>query len=213
MYKINLIKEAWKKSFSDRKFVINFIISTFFLAAALTILARFIDYNEEFSGFSFKDPLLNLFNPIDLTWITFIILYSSLVIALYRLSYYPESMLIAFQSYALIAFFRFSTIYFLPLDAPSTIIPLKDPFVEFFGGGRTLYRDLFFSGHTATMFLFFLTSRDKKLRIIFLIASVFVASTVLIQHVHYTIDVLAAPFFAYSSYRIALLLNPGKKIF
>jgi hypothetical protein len=34
-----------------------------------------------------------------------------------------------------------------------------------------------------------------------------VAACVLWQHVHYTIDVLAAPFFAYASWRVAVLFD------
>jgi len=29
-----------------------------------------------------------------------------------------------------------------------------------------------------------------------------------VQHVHYTVDVLVAPLFAYASFRLALLLDP-----
>ena len=172
------------------------------------MLAHFLAYNETKSGFSFKDPLLNLFEPVDVTWLTFGLIYLALIVALGWLSFHPDDFLLAIQSYSLVALFRLFTIFFLPLNAPVTIIPLTDPFVEFFGGGQTLYRDLFFSGHTSIMFLFFLTNRNKKLRPVFLAATFLVGACVLIQHVHYTIDVLAAPFFAYTSFRIAVLLKP-----
>ncbi len=120
--------------------------------------------------------------------------------------FYPQKFLLAIQTYSLIAFLRLLTIYLLPLDAPPTIIPLKDPFVEFFGGGNTLLKDLFFSGHTATMFLFFLLV-NNKLKIVFFISTILVAIFVLIQHVHYTIDVVAAPFFTYGSYKFISFIN------
>lgn len=212
---INLgeIKSAWRISLSDSNFRTRFFITAAVLIFVLLSLARFLDYNEELSGFAFKDPLLSLFEPVDLTWFTFGLIYISLIVALVSISYHPENLLIALQSYSLVFFFRLCTIFLLPLDEPSTTISLTDPFVEFFGGGETLHRDLFFSGHTATMFIFYLTSVNKTMRKIFLFATVLVAFAVLIQHVHYTIDVVAAPFFAYSSYRIALLISSGKKIF
>ena len=44
-----------------------------------------------------------------------------------------------------------------PLDPPPGMIVLEDPLVQLFGGAsRPLTRDLFFSGHTSTMFLLFL---------------------------------------------------------
>ncbi len=210
---LNEIKTVWRTSLSDSNFRTRFFITVVVLVFVLLSLARFLDYNEELSGFAFNDPLLGLFSPVDLTWFTFGVIYISLIVALISLSFYPEDFLIALQSYSLVFFFRLCTIYFLPLNAPLTTISLTDPFVEFFGGGETLYRDLFFSGHTATTFLFFLTGKNPKLRKVFLVSTLLVAGSVLIQHVHYTIDVVAAPFFAYTSYRLALLISKRKKIF
>ncbi|KAB2842592.1 MAG: J domain-containing protein [Melioribacteraceae bacterium] len=147
------INEAWKPALLDKAFRTKMIVSVLLLAIALFFLARFLPYNETRPGFSLDDPLLKTFNPIDLTWITFILIYGALVVGLASLAKYPRRILIAFQSYTLVASLRLITIYFLPFNAPPDIIPMKDPFVEFFGGGQTLLRDLFFSGHTATMFL------------------------------------------------------------
>jgi membrane-associated phospholipid phosphatase len=93
--------------------------------------------------------------------------------------------------------------YTLPLEAPLTMIALKDPFIEFFGNGQTLTKDLFFSGHTATSFLLFLAMKNKYIKPIFLAISISMAIFVLMQHVHYTVDVIAAPFFSYGSYMIS----------
>lgn len=207
MTKIELLKYNWKTQLSEKNFRTKFIVSIIFLAVVLFSLAKFLAYNENRSGFAFNDPLLSLFPPVDVTWLTFALIYTALIIGLISMSFHPEQFLLALQSYSLVALFRLATIFFLPLDAPKTIIPLTDPFVEFFGGGQTLYRDLFFSGHTSTMFLLFLTNRNKKIRRWFLVLTILVGACVLIQHVHYSIDVLAAPFFAYTCYRIAILVN------
>lgn len=201
------LKSSWREHLSDKNFRVRTGITFFFLAIALYSLAKFLPYNETRPGFSMDDPLLSLFTPVKVTWLTFALIYSALIIALTSLSFYPEKFLLALQSYTVIAFLRLSTIYFLPLNAPAAIIPLKDPFVEFFGGGATLLRDLFFSGHTSMMFLFFLISPNKKLKWVYLVATFLVAGCVLIQHVHYTIDVIAAPVFAYTGYRIAILID------
>lgn len=211
MINLNEIKSVWRERLFSPGFRYRFLVTVIVLVAVLLSLARFLDYNEELSGFAFKDPLLSLFTPVDVTWFTFGLIYLSLIVALVSLSYYPEEFLIALQSYSLVFFFRFCTIFFLPLDAPLTTISLTDPFVEFFGGGNTLHRDLFFSGHVATMFIFYLTGRNSTLRKIFLINTFLVAAAVLIQHVHYTVDIIAAPFFAYTSFRISLLLNRLRK--
>ena len=62
--------------------------------------------------------------------------------------------------------------------------------------------DLFFSGHTAFPFLAFLIFRDSWIRWVFLAGSLVQGTTVLLMHVHYSIDVVAAFFIAYGSYSI-----------
>ena len=95
---------------------------------------------------------------------------------------------------------RILAMYLLPLQPPEKMIILNDPFVEFFGTGQTLTKDLFFSGHTATLLILFLISEKKIIKTIFLISTIVVAIAVLLQHVHYTIDVFAAVFFTYTCY-------------
>ena len=63
---------------------------------------------------------------------------------------------------------RMCAMYMLPLDPPVNMIILNDPLVEFFGTGQTLTKDLFFSGHTATLFILFLVSEKKIYKTIFL---------------------------------------------
>jgi len=91
--------------------------------------------------------------------------------------------------------------FLIPLNPPAEMIPLNDPFVQNFSSGRILTKDLFFSGHTATIFLLFLTSGGKAFKIFFLSATILVGACLLLQHVHYTIDVISAPFFGYLCYR------------
>jgi hypothetical protein len=98
--------------------------------------------------------------------------------------------------------FRTIAMYLTPLDAPGTLLVLDDPFVQLFGKGDVLTKDLFFSGHTGTLFLLFLLAENKTLKILFLISTIMVGSAVLLQHVHYSIDVFVAPFVAYCSYSI-----------
>jgi membrane-associated phospholipid phosphatase len=88
----------------------------------------------------------------------------------------------------------------IPLDAPLTILPLKDPVVEWIVTSPTLTKDLFFSGHTSTLFLMALLA--SRLKPLYFLATFFVAVCVLLQHVHYLVDVLVAPFVAYAAFKI-----------
>ena len=207
MKRISDLKKGWQERLSDKNFRTRAGLTFFFLVVILYLLAKFLPYNETRPGFSMDDPFLSLFSPINVTWVTFGLIYMGLIVAVFSLISHPEIFLLALQSYTVIALLRLATIYFLPLNAPAAIIPLRDPLVEYFGGGSTLLRDLFFSGHTSMMFLFYLIHPNKIVKWIYLVATFLVAACVLIQHVHYTIDVIAAPVFAYTGYRIALLID------
>lgn len=64
--------------------------------------------------------------------------------------------------------------------------------------------DLFFSSHTGFPFLMSLIYwEDKRLRKIFLAATLFFGATVLMGHLHYSIDVFSAFFIAYGIFHIA----------
>ncbi|HEX3386290.1 MAG TPA: phosphatase PAP2-related protein, partial [Mucilaginibacter sp.] len=67
-------------------------------------------------------------------------------------------------------------------------------------------KDLFFSGHTSTMVLIYLCLQKRTDKLIALIAAFAVACLLLVQHIHYTIDVLAAPVVVYPCYRLTRYL-------
>jgi membrane-associated phospholipid phosphatase len=192
----------WKEFLVKRKpeLYLTFLI----LAVILYIFPIFLSYNEQRQGAVLTDPILIFFNPVDLTWFTFGLIYISIITAILSFSLKPEKLIIALQSYSLLVVFRMIVMYVTPLNEPGRIIILNDPFVQLFGTGETLTKDLFFSGHTATLFLLFLVADKKYLKYIFMVCTLLVGTAVLLQHVHYTVDVLVAPFFAYTSYRIAI---------
>ena len=191
----------WKEFFKEKRNRFELVITLFLLAVVLTSLANFLNYVEARKGVLLPDPLLNLFNPIDLTWLTFALIYVSLIVAIATLSRNPKRLLFAVQLYTLMVAVRILAMYLLPLQPPEKMIILNDPLVEFFGTGQTLTKDLFFSGHTATLLILFLVSEKKIIKTVFLISTITVAIAVLLQHVHYSIDVLAAVFFTYACYR------------
>jgi membrane-associated phospholipid phosphatase len=191
---------SWKEFLKEKRNSVELIITLFLLVVMLTSLANFVNYAETRQGIVLPDPVLSLFQPIDLTWFTFALIYISLFVAIATLSKNPKQLVFAIQLYSLMAAVRIAAMYLLPLEPPAKMIILNDPFVELFGTGQTLTKDLFFSGHTATLFILFLVSEKKIIKTIFLTSTIAVAIAVLLQHVHYTIDVFAAVFFTYACY-------------
>ncbi len=87
-----------------------------------------------------------------------------------------------------------------------------DPGLGFFDGVYTYLNfqtGFFFSGHTGMPFLMALIFwGPSRVRTIFLALSLVFAVAVLLAHIHYSIDVLAAPFMAYGIFKIARSLFP-----
>lgn len=202
---------SWSSFFQDRKCRIEFIVTIIVTIPTLLLFSQFLSLIELREGVVLNDPLLRLFNPIDLTWATFALIYVSIILFLLKIIKQPEKLMIAIQTYVLMVFLRGIAMYLTPFNAPDKIILLHDPFVQLFGKGEILTKDLFFSGHTGTLFLLFLLVENKYLKTIFLAATILVGSAVLLQHVHYSVDVFVAPFVAYGSFRIIKVLHLQKQ--
>jgi membrane-associated phospholipid phosphatase len=193
---------TWKSNYKLKSLQHQLIFSVIILAVVLFFYSGFLNYIETREGFSFNDPFLSLFNPINLTWLIFISIYLSLLTGIIILIRNPLRLVLALQIYTLLILVRMIAMYSVPFNPPPAMIPLNDPFVQFFGTGNLLTKDLFFSGHTATLFLLYLVIDKKPFKRIFLLLTIVVAVSVLLQHVHYFIDVFAAPFFTFGCYVI-----------
>ncbi|HMK38052.1 MAG TPA: phosphatase PAP2-related protein [Bacteroidota bacterium] len=194
------IRDAWR----DPAWRAEFVASIAILVPVLFVLTHFLDAIEGRHGVELPDPVLALFPAVNLTWVTFLLIYAGVIAGLGVLTRHPRRLLLVLQGYAVMVVFRMAAMYLSPLEPPPGMIELRDPFVEFFGGGKTLTRDLFFSGHTSTMFLLFLVVPGKRLRIAYLCSTLLVGLFVVLQHVHYAFDVFAAPFFAFGAYTIVV---------
>lgn len=199
--------QIWKTSLADRKLRMDLIFTLLLLYFVLSLFTKFLLYVENRQGVLLNDPLLIKFTAIDLNVYIFILIYASLLAGLIVLTYHPRYFVIALQSYILMVVFRMAMMYVTPLEPPAGTIDLQDPLVFVVGTGQAIRKDLFFSGHTATLFLLYLTCRNKKLKIAFLASTVLVGLFVILQKAHYTVDVLVAPFVAYVSYRIVRYLH------
>ena len=200
----------WGTFLKNKYYRNEFIISIVLLAIVLFALANFLNFNESRNGVTLADPVLHFYKSINLTWLTFGLIYLSIALVIFSLSRVPDRLVFTIQCYSLLLLIRIVMMFLMPLNPPQGMILLNDPLVQFFGTGQILTKDLFFSGHTATIFLFYLVSEKRGYRIFFLLATILVGVSVLLQHVHYTIDVVSAPFFAYVSYRIVYLMQTRK---
>lgn len=193
------VRERWRGRIAE------LLLTLLGVAIILALFLRFTGWVERRAGVVLEDPILQALPPIDLSWPIFGIIYGGLVAALVILLRRPEDLLLTLRAYGLLVLVRIAAMWVTPLDPPEGMILLVDP-IAGVGPGGALTRDLFFSGHTATMVLLALGMRHRIERVLFFLAALLLAAFLLLQHVHYTVDILAAPFFAWGCFRMARAL-------
>jgi len=191
---------AWKAAWGGWRYRVELVFTLAVLVWVISLFTRFLAWVELRPGVVLDDPILRRFDPVDVTVLTFVLIYGALLVALYALLPHPRRMARAMQAYVVMITLRAAAMYMLPLEPPARMITLLDPIVGFFGQVDAPTKDLFFSGHTSTMFLLALVVPNPRFRAVALLATVGVAACVLAQHVHYSVDVLVAPFMAWGAW-------------
>ncbi|CAB9501342.1 expressed unknown protein [Seminavis robusta] len=180
------------------------VISVVTLVIANYCFAEVFVFVANRHGAVLFDPVLALFDPIDNSVAISLVLYSSMGLYFSDQLFRPRALLAGNHSLFLVISIRAITLLLTPLEAPPKVIPLGDPVLRLLFHTSTDYtKDLFFSGHTATTTLMCLNARGWR-RNVLLLSTLLVATGVLLQHAHYTVDVVGAPFIAFTCYKIAV---------
>lgn len=206
------MKERWEEYFKEKNAGVKFVITLVILVLCLYSLSRFIVFVETRQGAVLDDPVFYWFKAVDLNIVIFVLIYGSLIGGLINLVINsPKGLVIALQTYAAMVIVRMAMMYVVPLDPPMGTIDLQDPLVFIVGTGTKVTKDLFFSGHTATLFMIFLVTQKKWLKNVFLVNTILVGVFVILQKVHYTVDVMVAPFVSYGVFKLVSFLNGEKR--
>lgn len=190
---LSVWKDNWQSSDYRKKCITGLILISFILLC----LPFFYQAIEQRNGISFNDYLLAWLPAYDLSIFIFITIWSMTILTFSRFKQDPNLFLTFLWGFILINLSRFVSIGLIPLDAPRDLIPIHDPISNQFYGPKFITKDLFFSGHTAAMFLMFLCLKKRTDKILALTATIFIGIAVLLQHVHYTLDVIMAPVITY----------------
>lgn len=193
---------AWRTAWTDRKFRIKTIIGSIAFLSMLISFPYFFAVIEQREGPVLNDPLLKLIPAIDVSALTFIFIWSMIAYFLYKCLKDPPFFILGLCCMLLLFLSRMITMSLFPLNPPEGLIPLIDPVSNLFYGGPHVFmtKDLFYSGHTSTQFMIFLCFSKKWDKRMALFSSVVVGILVLVQHVHYSIDVIGAFLFTYFIY-------------
>ena len=198
------VSKKWKTAWLDIKYriiIISGVIS--FLIIVLFIYPPFFRYIEKRQGYLLSDWFLNNIPAINVSLPVFICIWGMFFLLIIRAIKSPVLFRNFLISYILLSITRIGMIFLLPLEPPPGIIELKDPLLSLFIGQKFISKDLFFSGHTSMIFLLFLCVENKTDKRIAAGTALITGVLLIMQHVHYTIDVAAAPLFAYICFRLA----------
>jgi len=153
-------------------------------------------------GLLLNDPILGYFTPHDWSLPVFSILYASLLQTIATSYRKPSVLLVGLTTYCLVNIVRLATMYGLTLEPPANMILLIDPISSLAYPDKGFAKDLFFSGHVSTLFVLILVEENKWARILKIIGAFVMAVFLAWQHVHYTVDLLAAPVITWACYLI-----------
>ncbi len=191
--------EEWKL-YAFRKRLATVLV-TLFLVALFNPF--FFNHIQHRNGIELNDWILNFIPQYDVSIPVFCILWSMVILTVWRAAQNPRFLIVFGWTYVLLLVSRLISISLVPLNLPRGLINLHDPITSLFYGNQLITKDLFYSGHTATMFLIFLCMKNKYDKAFALFATIAIAILLLVQHIHYTIDVVAAPFFTYLLYLLS----------
>ncbi|MBL7864596.1 MAG: hypothetical protein JNK10_06960 [Cyclobacteriaceae bacterium] len=150
------------------------------------------------AGILLNDHFLNLFTPVDWSNAVFAILAIAIV---QTVIYYAGSATLfttALTTYCVINVIRMLTMYVVTLEPPGDMILLIDPIsATLVYPEDSFAKDLFFSGHVSTMMVLVLVERNRWWFAAKSVGTGVMALFLAWQHVHYTIDLIAAPIITY----------------
>jgi len=193
----------WNLAWSESLFKQKLLLAIAIMLCLTPVFPVFYQYIEARQGYIYNDWLLNYIPSTDVSIPIFTITWGMAFFTLRRVLQNPSLLLNLLYGIIVLNISRFISISLVPLDPPKGLIDIWDPITDLFYGATYVTKDLFYSGHTATQFLFFLILHKKSDKRLALITTALMGLLVLVQHAHYTIDVIFAPAFTYLCYLLA----------
>jgi hypothetical protein len=187
---------SWELAWSYPAFRTKLLLGTVILISILLFIPTFFANIEDREGTVLHDWILKEITPINVSFYIFFILYATVILFLVRMSMDSSICLKTLWSFIFLCVLRMITIKMVPLNPPHGIIELADPCSILFYRSNIITKDLFFSGHTATLIVGGMCMKQYRDKIIAFSAALIIGILLLLQHVHYTADVIAAPFFS-----------------
>lgn len=196
-------------AFWNKKQLLSLVSALILIIVALIIQKIADDYVNGLTGIAVNDLLLDHLPTLD---IDFLVVQGALILtglALLLVAIKPKYLSFGLKAFALFIIVRSFLISLTHLGVSPHQLKFDTNSIGF-GLYNLLFNtqnDFFFSGHTGTGFLLALIFWNEKLwRYVFFGFSFVLGASVLLAHIHYSIDVFAAPFITYSIFAISKTL-------
>ena len=199
------LADAWGPALARPAFRLSWLLLVLGLMGMMPFVPGFFAAIQQRPGPVLADPMLHLLPRHDVAVPVFVLMYGGVLAAVAWLTRHPGLFLRGLWGYFILLALRMAAIWLVPLSPPADLVPMPDPFTAAFfqAGDAAITKDLFFSGHTATVAILALAVRGRWLRPALGVVALLIGLLVLVQRVHYTYDVLAAPCFAAFAYWLA----------
>lgn len=196
------LKQNWKAAWQSTSQRTLMLIGSAIVAMVLAGMPVFFQHIEQRPGVQLHDFVLARIPAFDVSLYIFFIEWGMGLLILIRAIKTPAIYVRYVWLYIAISLTRLLTISLVPLAAPANLVELVDPITGVFYGHAVITKDLFYSGHTSTLVAMYFCLPRKNDRRVVIVATILMVCLLMIQHVHYTIDILAAPVFVFLLNRI-----------
>jgi hypothetical protein len=207
-------REAWAQALAEPAFRWSWLLLLALLfGVMLPVVPGYFHLIQQRAGAVAIDPLLGLLPRHNVAWPIFGLMYGGVLVAVGWLTRWPHLFLRGLWGYFILLLLRMATIWLVPLAPPLDLVAMPDPFLALVfhtDASQAITKDLFFSGHTSTVALLALAVRGRWLRGALALVTLAIGVLVLVQRVHYSYDVLAAPLFAWLAYWAAGFIWRGR---
>lgn len=187
---------TWREAVANRTYLIHFAGWLIGLATFVLPLPYYFNHViQPKPGILLGDFVHDLLIPVNWSTEIFVLIFAAPILFLLNNFKSPRTILLTLQCYVTVNLMRMATVYLFTLEAPIGIIPLVDPFLsKVVYGNSEFMKDLFFSGHTCTVFILFLIEPKKWVKYLLGLCTGLVGLLLVWQRVHYTIDIVGAIF-------------------
>ncbi len=202
------LRESYR-DFWNTENVNSLTISGCLFVLALIVQKTANNYIGRIKSVSVGDIFLSNFPSVDIDAVIVIGALSFTFLVIFLVFYKPKYLNFTIKSLAILVMIRAFLISLTHLGASPQQLEFD---TNSFGFGlyNVLYNttnDFFFSGHTAVPFLMGLIFwPEKHWRYLFFLVAAASGVSVLLAHIHYSVDVFAAPFMTYSIFALCRYL-------